>query len=87
MIYDKELYINYENDNYINMLFMLTMSFVMNYIEEKKPRKTNRQNQTLIMPFKPEFMFKLLNFIQILENVIISDYTKKIKLLISYLIY
>ena len=79
MIYDKELYINYENDNYINMLFMLTMSFVMNYIEEKKPRKTNRQNQTLIMPFKPEFMFKLLNFIQILENVIISDYTKKNK--------
>jgi hypothetical protein len=51
----------------------------MNYIEEKKPRKTNRQNQTLIMPFKPEFMFKLLNFIQILENVIISDYTKKNK--------
>jgi len=80
MIYDKELYINYENDNYINILFMLTMSFVMNYIEEKKPRKQiNKQKKDLVIPFKPKFMFKLLNFIKILENIIITDYAKKNK--------
>ena len=75
MIYDKELYINYENDEYINLLFMLTRTFMMNYLDEKKPKK---------IPFKPEFLYKILKFINILEKEFTNDYMKKSKTLDSF---
>ena len=31
MLYNKELFLNYENENYINLLFQFTTSFIMNY--------------------------------------------------------
>ena len=68
MLYDPELYLNFENDGYINMLFILTRTFFLNYLEEKAHKK--------ILPFKITFFYKILNFVQVLENLFTSEYGK-----------
>ena len=70
MIYDSELYINYEKNDYINMLFMLSRSFVMNYLDDKNKKDP---------PFRPEFFFNILNFIKIIEKEFDNDFMKKNK--------
>ena len=78
MLYNKELFLNYENENYINLLFQFTTSFIMNYIDDKDPKK--------ILPFQPNFLYKILNLINIIENQFVSDFTKKIKIIDSFFI-
>ena len=76
MIYNTELFINYENESYINSLFQLTKSFIVNYIDDSDPKK--------ILPFQPNFLYKILNLLKIIENQFVGDYTKRIKIIDSF---
>ena len=68
MLYAPDLFQNFENDGYINMLFILTRTFFLNYSEDKTPNK--------ILPFKDTFFYKILGFVKILENLFTAEYRK-----------
>ena len=77
IIFDIELYENYEDDNYINMLFKLIVTFFMNYLDDT--------SNIGILPFKPDFIYKLLNFVKIIEKLLKKDENKnKNKILDSF---
>ena len=76
MLFDTELYLNYENENYLNMLFIFSTTFVMNYLGDKDPLK--------ILPFKPEFIFKILNLFKIIEKSFSNDIHTKNKTIDSF---
>ena len=77
MIFDIKLYENYEDDNYINMLFKLIVTFFMNYLDDT--------SEVGVLPFKPDFIYKLLNFVEIIEKILTRDENKnKNKILDSF---
>ena len=78
IIYDTELYEDDKTNDYINMLFVLSRSFVMNYLSNTKENE---------LPFKPDFFFKILNFTKILENSFTNDYKNKPKIIDSFFIF
>ena len=71
MIFDSEIYENYEDDRYITIL----ISLITNYLSDTGKTKN--------LPFKPDFIYKLLNLVKIIEKFLKKDDNKYKNLIID----
>ena len=75
ILFDIELYKNYDENNSIEILFLFVSSFLTNYIKNINEK---------IFPFKPDFFWKIINFTQILEKYFTKDYKNANKTISSF---
>ena len=68
ILFDIELYKNCGEDNSIEILFLFVSSFLSTYIKSLNDKKT--------LPFKLDFLWKIINFTQIIGNFFTLDYKK-----------
>ena len=68
ILFDIELYKNCGEDNSIEILFLFVSSFLSTYIKSINDKKS--------LPFKLDFLWKIVNFTQIIGNYFTLDYKK-----------
>ena len=76
MIFNTEFYENYNGENYINSLFRSIETFFINYLLDNAELK--------ILPFKPDFLYKLLNFVKVFEKSLNNEENKNNKIFESF---
>ena len=76
IFFNYEIYLNSQNKDILNLLFLHVKSILDNYNNNFTPEK--------LFLFEEGFFFKLLSFIKILEKEFKNDYKNKNKIISSY---
>ena len=78
IIFDIDLYINNKDDNNLKVLFNLTKKMIME-------NNNNNSNEIIKQfPFEQGFIFKLLNFIKVLDKEFTEDIINKNDIIITF---